>query len=550
MTAFSRISFTFRRGGCALLCLTLLLSGPASGQGTNVPQRALRDRAEAQPRTAAGTVTAGNLDDAGLASTAPGINLQTFIPDVMAAKNIPGLSAAIVREGQLYWSGEFGMADPTQSQPVTANTLFMLASISKTVTATALMQLYDQQLFDLDDPVAGSLPFSVTHPVYPSTAITFRMLLTHTGSIKDNWGIMPYYPGDSPYPLGTYLADYLDPAGALYAADKNYQPWQPGSAFGYSNIGLALVGGLVEELTGSSFDSVCEASLFAPLGMNATGWFLADVDPTQVAMPCSWNGSSYVPYGQYGYSDYPSGQLRTTAIELSRFLAMSIEDGQFGGATILQPATAQQMKTPQVPAIDPTQGLAWYTWNSGGRLVWGHGGGDQGVTTEMWFDPLTGIGVVALTNGEAYFPTIVDALFDYAEELPPTTSLTADAAVLSVTPANVVEFTIHGGTLNAGRSYLLLGSLSGTSPGTPLPGGAVTLPLQWDPLTDLIVANINSPMFDGFYGTLSNQGTGRASFATLGGLPTQAIGLTLNFAAALMGPWNFVTNPLTLQIGP
>lgn len=524
---------------CGLGCLALaLVSVAALAQDAPWPTRA-----EGPQRAPAEDAPAWL--DAGDAA-----QLEAFIGDAMLAKHIPGLSAAIVRDGELSWSGAFGMADPYLGVPVDESTLFMLASISKTVTGAALLQLVDDGLLDLDDPVGEHLPFPVVHPLFPGTAITARMLLTHTSGLSDNWGAMPYYPGDPTYALHDYLFDYLTPGGALYDAAKNFKPWAPGSAYSYCNNALALVGLMVEHVSGVSFPERCASELFAQLGMPQSAWFLADLDPDQVAMPCAWNGSAYTPYGQYGFADYPSGQLRTSAVQLARFLGMVIDGGQCDGAAILEPTTADALTTPQVPAIDPSQGLVWYSWHVGGRSVWGHNGGDQGVSTEMWFDPATGIGVVVLTNGEAWFSDIIDALFDHAEQFPPATSLTTDVTEVSASAADQVRFTVHGGSLDAGRFFVLLGSLSGSSPGTPLPGGHVTLPLNWDPVTDLIVSAINTPMFASFHGSLGPSGLGRASWNTLGPLPSALVGYTVTFAGAFQSPWDYVTNPVEIAIAP
>jgi CubicO group peptidase (beta-lactamase class C family) len=478
------------------------------------------------------------------------LDLDTFITDAMATKHIPGFAGAIVKDGQIYWTGAYGWADIGAAIPVQDSTLFMLASISKTITGTAMMQLYDQGLFDLDDPIGDHLSFPVVSPNHPGTPITFRMLLTHTSGMRDNWGVMPYYPGDSPYPLGLYMEDYLAPYGALYDPVKNYNAWEPGTAYDYCNNGLALVGYLVEAISGTPFDDYCGPTIFAPCDMTETAWMYADLDPSHIAMPYRWNGSAYVPYGHFGYSDYPSGQLRTSSVQLARFLIMHIQDGQYGPNLVLQPDTAQAMKMPQVPAIDPSQGLVFYTWNLGGRTLWGHGGGDQGVTTEMWFDPVTDIGVVALTNGEAYFFDIMDALFDHAEEQPPLTSLTADTQQISAATGGTVAFSIFAGSINGGRSYVLFGGASGTDPGTPLPGGFATLPVNWDLVTDLIVANINTPAFANFYGSLNGKGIGRAALNTFGPLPPAAVGHSLHFAFALMGPWDYASNALEVELVP
>ena len=88
--------------------------------------------------------------------------------------------------------------------------MFILSSISKTITATALLQLYEDGLINLDDNINDYLAFNVHNPNYQSSAITFKMLLSHVSSIKDNWSVMPYYNGDSDLELGYYLEQYLN----------------------------------------------------------------------------------------------------------------------------------------------------------------------------------------------------------------------------------------------------------------------------------------------------------------------------------------------------
>lgn len=347
--------------------------------------------------------------------------LDAFITQFMETHHIPGFTAAIVKHRQVAWTGAYGYAEISAPVPAEPDHLFILCSITKTVTGTALMTLYDAGLFHLDDPVNGYLPFTVENPRFPNVPITFRMLLTHASSIRDNWSVMPYYPGDSPIPLGKYLEAYFTPGGAYYDPDANFYEWKPGTQDGYSNIGMALAGFLVEAITGIPLDDYARAMIFDPLRMNECSYFLGNLDPRHVAMPYAWNGTGYTPYGQYGYSDYPSGQIRTSAPQLAAFLAAFMggrfEAGVPGQVHVVTPATARLMLTPQNPSVNPDQGLAWYRWFFNGRELWGHAGGDLGATTEMWYDPEEEIGVVGFTNGEAYFFPVLEALFAYAERL-------------------------------------------------------------------------------------------------------------------------------------
>jgi CubicO group peptidase (beta-lactamase class C family) len=356
-------------------------------------------------------IAANSLEPSDLDSAA----LDSFIIDYMDTHHIPGLAACLVKDGENIFTGSYGYADFDRNIPVSEGTLFMLASISKTVTATALMQLYESGAFELDDYINDYLPFDVIHPSYPNTLMTFGMILSHVSGIKDNWSVMPYYPGDPTTILGEYLESYLTPGGSIYNPNLNFYSWQPGTGYGYCNNALALAGHLVEEISGEPFNEYCNENIFTPLEMNNSAWFLSELSISDIALPYIWTGNNYITFGHYGYSDYPSGQLRTSAVQLARFLTAYLQYGEIGGTRILDSTTVALMTTPYFPQIDPTQGLAWYSMYLDGRQIWGHGGGDTGVTTEMYMCREQNSAVVLLTNGESYFFDIMDALFDYAQ---------------------------------------------------------------------------------------------------------------------------------------
>ena len=345
-------------------------------------------------------------------------DLDAFITARMREAQVPGLSACIVKVDRVVWARGYGYADVDAPRPVTPDTLFMLASISKTVTGTALMQLRDHGLLQLDQDVNDHLPFPVVNPTHPGVPITFREVLSHVGSIRDNWNVMGalYSPGDSPIPLGTFCEQYLAPGGTWYHPTKSYHSWQPGAKSAYSNIGFALTGHLVEQLVRMDFEEYCQRRIFAPLGMHETSWRFARLDPAHVAMPYRWSPGQgrFLAYGHYGYPDYPDGTLRTSSVQLARFLLAHMNGGAFAGGRVLSPVAVDEMHRVQFPALDPRQGLAFYYWNVGGRPRLGHGGGDQGVYTEMWFRPSDRVGVVLLANGDAkYAPmfAVLDRLF-------------------------------------------------------------------------------------------------------------------------------------------
>jgi CubicO group peptidase (beta-lactamase class C family) len=334
--------------------------------------------------------------------------LDLLVEGQMESASIAGLGAALVSEGEVVWSKGYGLRSVSPSRPALADTPFMLASVSKTVTATAVMQLVEDGVLALDDDIDDILGFPVDNPRVPGDeVITVRHLLTHTSGLADDDFVYGGYPGepdslyvlgDSPIALGTFLEGYYVPGGDWYDAVANFTPYAPGTSYLYSNVATALLGYLVEASTGTPLDDWCDANIFVPLAMANTGWHLADFSVSAVAMPYESFGGDFYEYGQYGYPDYPNGQLRSSAADLARYLAAYANGGALGAVRILEETTVDAMLTVQFPSVDPTQGLSWYYETIAGRDVVGHNGGDYGVTTDMFFDPASGDGAIVLVN--------------------------------------------------------------------------------------------------------------------------------------------------------
>jgi CubicO group peptidase (beta-lactamase class C family) len=289
------------------------------------------------------------------------------------------------------------------------------------VTATALMQLYEKGAFGLDDDVNGFLPFPVRNPTFPDQPITFRMLLAHASSITDNWDQIPYtWGGDSPIPLGPYLASYLVPGGTRYDAALSFGDWAPGSAQSYCNIGFALAGYLVERISGEPFDDYCREHIFRPLRMQA-GWFLADFDlrhdPPAMQYDLDAATGEYVPYGYAGVPDYPDGQLRTDVVSLARFLISFADGGKVGPhARLLHPETLEMMQTVQFPEFG-NKGLGVGFFDSGTGMQVGMFGLDYGATTGANVQIAERVGVIFLANGSVWTDAGWATLDDMAARL-------------------------------------------------------------------------------------------------------------------------------------
>ncbi|GEM_PF-193117 len=352
-----------------------------------------------------------------------GTQISVTLPDsliisVMNSNNIPGLSACTIKNDSITWRGAFGYANFAENRKVTDSTLFMLASVSKTITGLALLQLWEAGRFELDDDINDYLPAPIVNPHFPDSPVTFRMLLTHTSSFRDNWSVMfsTYVQGDTPIPLDQYVASYFLPGGYYYSASSNFNSYAPGNGWQYCNHGFVLIGYLVQVISGIPFEQYCHDSIFVPAGMDESSFLLANLDTNHVAMPYSYSGGKYVPYGHFGYADYPAGTLRSSPTQLARFLIAHLKFGLTNGVRIIDSATIAAITTPQCPSLSSTQGLTWYRYGFDGHWVWQHGGGDQGVRTRIAFCPEESTGVIVLTNGESEggVSSVVDRLLRFA----------------------------------------------------------------------------------------------------------------------------------------
>ncbi len=356
-------------------------------------------------------------------------DLDALIEGIMDSAAIPGLGASLMVAGEVVWAEGYGWADIDGGIPATADTAFMLASVSKTFVATAVMQQVEQGIYELDTPVNDLIEFTLDNPRLEDEVVTVRHLVTHTASLCDSWvwgapgqeGAL-YTEGDSDTSLEEFLRGYLLEGGQWYSEDS-FCSTAVGTRYEYSNVGADLAGFLLEATSSLALDDHSDSMIFEPLGMQNTGWHLVDHDPADVALPYAWTGGEFVSYGQYGYADYPCGQLRSSPRDMGRFLAAYAQGGLLDGERILESSTVDAIFDAQIPKVDSSQGVFWYWGQIGGRDVVGHAGGDYGVSTNMLLDPETGIGVVVLLNtygdGSVWSAQaeLERALFDKGEEL-------------------------------------------------------------------------------------------------------------------------------------
>lgn len=353
------------------------------------------------------------------------IDPNVWFGEALASSVFVGLSACVVSDDSVVWQGGFGKADIKRDIPVTSETLFMQASCSKLFTGTALLKLHELGQFGLDEDINRYLPFPVRNPEFPAVEITFRMLLTHTSSIADRQDVISslYGTGDSDVPLGDCLADYFRTDSGYYSP-QNFHNVAPGTRPEYSNIGYALIGYLVERISGTGFPEFCGDSLFAPLEMHETSWFLADLEEAHVAHHyiAGGEGKALQPVPHYGWAGYPDGQLRSSAPQVANFLIMVMNEGRFRKKQILRRSTVQAMldrqnfeDLPTAPFNVIDESLMWSLIRLGDREVYMKTGHGTGITTCVLFEPATKTGFVLLITGPiqdplSFFSKTVDVL--------------------------------------------------------------------------------------------------------------------------------------------
>lgn len=337
------------------------------------------------------------------------------IRKVMMLGHIPSLSACIVKDNEIVWSKGYGMYNRRLLKPANDHTIYMTASLSKPVTATALMQLYDQGLFDLDDDINDYLPFTLQNPKYPDVPITFRMLLSHRSSFTCNllssedfsekiiWKhflylghlkdiLQSFYPNE----LYPWLKDVMVPEGSLYDSDY-WGDFPPGTHSNYSGINFILIGYLVELLSNKPFAEYCMDNIFIPLGMYDTSFSISDLDESRLAVPYLWLMGLYIPAPHYEYCCYnPAAGLRTTVEDLSHFLNAHLNDGLYDGIRILNESTVEEMHNIQYPGVG--YGLGFEIMYLGSDKYVGHWGRNVGFIAHMLGCPSSNLGIIYFYN--------------------------------------------------------------------------------------------------------------------------------------------------------
>ena len=334
-----------------------------------------------------------------------------------AQHGVPGASVAVLI-GDDVVEATCGVINTRTGEPVTPDTLFMIQSITKVITATLVLQLVDDQLVGPDDLVSDHLPGFGTADPEAGARITVRHLLTHTGGFEgDLWAATT--SGDDA--LQRFVEDLVSHAPQHSA---------PGERFSYCNAGFGVLGRLVEVQRGMTYEQALRRFVTGPLGVDEVA-FSADqalAFRTATGHVRPEPGAPQRPLFNWAVmppSNPAAGnQLAMSARALLEFARMHLAEGRAsGGGAVLSPASVRRMRERQVahPAMHGAQsshGLGW--WLERGELV-EHAGGNIGVSSMLRLAPRHGVAAVVLTNGEGGGALIDDVLEPLFADLPGVT---------------------------------------------------------------------------------------------------------------------------------
>jgi CubicO group peptidase (beta-lactamase class C family) len=241
--------------------------------------------------------------------------LEGILRSAMQRNGIVGMSAVVVSGDQRLLSAGYGFADKTRRIPVTPDTAFPIASITKLFTATAVMQLVERGAVDLDSAASRYLP-GLIRQGSPDPQPTVRQLLTHHGGLQGT--IMEGFELKEPDPSAYRQVPRLLAGMAPVAP--------PDTVFAYCNAGYSLLGCIIEEASGTGYAEFVERGILGPLGMSDTRFFLAGPDAEGAAM--GYDGSAQVPV--YPIRDVPAGALISTGADMEKFMRFVFDQGREG----------------------------------------------------------------------------------------------------------------------------------------------------------------------------------------------------------------------------
>lgn len=328
--------------------------------------------------------------------------LADWLPDKMAAWNVPGVGIAVVQDGEVILAEGYGLRDREKNLPVTSDTIFAIGSSSKGFAAASVAAMVDDGKLEWDKPVRDYLPEFKLKDDFASARMTPRDLLCHRSGLPRH-DLMWYNSVATREEMMGRL-QYLEPNRDF----RSY--WQ------YQNLMYMSAGYLAGKVAGSSWEDVVQTRIFDPLGMKTANF---SVDETQQTADYA------LPYdekeGEVRLMEFrniteigPAGSINANVNEMAQWVKLQLAKGKFNNKQILSEANMRQMQSSQMVISDPlwselygsdlvSYGLGWFIHTFHGETIVQHGGNIDGFTALVSFIPSKNVGIVTLTNMNSNF---------------------------------------------------------------------------------------------------------------------------------------------------
>ena len=334
----------------------------------------------------------------------------------LTTRDVAGVSAAVVGPDGIERFASAGVADISSGRPATPDTVYLWFSMTKIVTATAVMQLLDREVLSLDDPVERFLPgFPKPRSGWPPVQI--RHLLSHSGGLANPMPVRWVHPageaGRNPHGFAVEL---------LTKHDRLRFP--PGSKAVYSNLGYIALGEVIAAASGQSYEDYVRSQILEPLSMTATGFtysVAADEDVAtgyqrrfhpmaplfRLLLPKGIIGATegrFVAFNRFLVDGPAYGGLLGSASDAARFMSVHLSGGEYGGVRLLSPEATEAMQTLHAAGRKLDVGYGWFRRGTGrtGGDFWEHLGGGGGFWSMMRIYPDRGVGVLTMGNATSY----------------------------------------------------------------------------------------------------------------------------------------------------
>jgi CubicO group peptidase (beta-lactamase class C family) len=326
---------------------------------------------------------------------------EAAIQSIMQSNPVVGLSVAVVKNNKVIYNHSFGFKDIEKQLPLTNESIFRIASISKSFTSTAIMQLVAKKQISLDQDVSELVGFKIRNPRFPNTVITLKMLLSHRSSINDSEGY--------------FSLDAIDPATNPNFV-KCYNAYEPDKGYMYCNLNYNLAGSILEKITGIRFDKYIQQQILDPLGLYG-GYNVNALDTQLIAKIYEFNKqtqgftlspNAYAPrteeinnyiIGRTTPIFSPTGGMKISANDLAKYMIMHSQLGKYKGGRMIPKKLSKQMQA--IISEEENYGMALETTTQliPGKTMIGHTGVAYGLYSLMFFEPKEKIGFVVITNG-------------------------------------------------------------------------------------------------------------------------------------------------------